>query len=260
MIACLNCFREGSMRTHWLPLIVLLATPFHAAADTVLVPLHHLRVTEVERQLLPDDDRRPVPGPRAAPAERGLIPASVTAWTADERRNAFEVTGTDEGIQAFKQIVQLLDVPIPQVRLSVRILPLTAGGLRGLSAEPMPPGTPGWHPSDSFAVANRDQLASLEAQTALSSSEMTVTSNHPLHLHWGPGPGQPPVPATVLPRVNGDGTVTLLIWRLEPPSALPLGAIVLRHLAGQGAVVLSRTLRTALVVAVREVLPAAAGN
>src|SRR5713226_1922410 len=155
MIGCFSCFREGSMRTHWLPLIVLLAAPFRAAADTVLVPLHHLRVTEVERQLLPDDDRRPVPGPRAAPAERGLIPASVTAWTADERRNAFEVTGTDEGIQAFKQIVQLLDVPVPQVRLSVRVLPVFGGGLHGLAAEPLPPETPGGPPTDAFAVATK---------------------------------------------------------------------------------------------------------
>src|SRR6266581_4322539 len=119
------------MRTLWLPLIALLASPFRAAADTVLIPLHHLRVTEVERQLLPDDDRRPVPGPRAAPAERGLISAGITAWTADERRNAFEVTGTDEGIQSFRQIIRLLDVPARQVRLSLRVLPLAAGSLHG---------------------------------------------------------------------------------------------------------------------------------
>src|SRR5438445_5277041 len=153
MIGSFSCFREGSMRTHWLPLIVLLATPFRAAADTVLIPLHHLRVTEVERQLLPGDDRHPVPGALAAPAERGLIPAGVTAWTADERRNAFEVTGTDEGIQAFKQIVQLLDIPTRQVRLAVRVLPVAAGRLHGLSTMRLPPGTPGWRPSDSFAVA-----------------------------------------------------------------------------------------------------------
>jgi type II/III secretion system protein len=248
------------MRIHWLPLIVLLATPYRAAADAVLIPLHHLRVTEVERQLLPVDDRRAMPGALGAPAERGLIPTGVTAWTADERRNAFEVTGTDEGIQAFKQIVQLLDVPSAQVRLSVRVLPLTAGGLQGLAAVPVPPEAPGWLPADSFALTTGDQFAVLERQTALSSSEMTVTSNHPLHLLWEQGPGQPPVPATVLPRVNGDGTVTLLIWRLGLPSAVPVGAIVLRHLAGQGAVVLSPTLGTALVVTVREVLPAAAGN
>src|SRR5260370_16915732 len=141
MIGCFLCFREGSMRIHWLPLIVLLATPFRAAADTVVIPLHHLRVTEVERQLLPDNDRRPVPGPRAAPAERGLISAGITAWTADERRNAFEVTGTDEGIQAFKQVVQLLDVPTPQIRLSVPAPPLPSSALPHPPAMPLPPAT-----------------------------------------------------------------------------------------------------------------------
>lgn len=144
------------MRTHWLPLIVLLATPLRAAADTVLIPLHHLPLTDVERQLLPLEDRRPVPGRLAAPAERGLIPAGITFWTADERRNAFEATGTDEGIQAFKQIVQLLDIPARQVRLAVRVLPLAAGGLHGLSTMRLPPRTPGQQPSDSFAMATRD--------------------------------------------------------------------------------------------------------
>jgi len=249
------------MHTHWLPLVVLLATPFREAADTVLVPLHHLPVTEVERQLLPGEEHAPLPGALAARAERGLIPAGVTAWTADERRNAFEVTGTDEGIQSFRQIIRLLDVPARQVRLSLRVLPLVAGSLHGLSAVPVPPGTPGWHPSDSFAMANRDQLAVLERQAALSSSEMTVTSSHPLHLLWGEPQNHPPAPATVLPRVNGDGTVTLLLSPPGPSSAGREGVMVLRHVApGQGAVVLSRTLGAVLVVEVREVLPAAAGH
>lgn len=95
----------------------------------------------------------------------------------------------------------------------------------------------------------------------MSSSEITVTGNHPLHLLWGHGPGQPAVPATVVPRVNHDGTVTLLIARPGPPWAGWGGAIVLRVLApGQGGVVLSPALGTGLVVDVREVLPAAAAG
>lgn len=249
------------MRTHWLPLILLLATPYRAAADTALIPLHHLRVGEVGRQLLPGEARSLGPGGRAAPLGRGLIPAGVTAWTADERRNAFELTGTDEGIRAFKQIVQLLDVPAPQVRLSARVLPLAAAGLPGLSAVPIPPGTPGWHPSDAFAVGTWDQLAVLEARAAISATEITVTSNQPLHLIWAAARGQAPVPATILPRVNHDGSTTLLIAPRELASSGRAGAIVLRRVApGRGGVVLSPALGTALVISVRELLPAAAAG
>ena len=88
---------------------------------------------------------------------------------------------------------------------------------------------------------------------------MTVTSSHPLHLLWGERQNHPPV--TILPRVNGDGTVTLLLLPPGPSSAGREGVMVLRHVApGQGAVVLSRTLGAVLVVEVREVLPAAAGH
>ena len=90
---------------------------------------------------------------------------------------------------------------------------------------------------------------------------MTVTSSHPLHLLWGERQNHLPAPATILPRVNGDGTVTLLLSPPRASSAGREGVMVLRHVApGQGAVVLSRTLGMVLVVAVREVLPAAAGH
>jgi hypothetical protein len=262
MIGCFCVLKEGSMRIHWLPPVVLLAASLPAAADSILIPLHHLSATEIERRLLPGDGHTPAPSGWVAQEERGMVPAGVTAWTVDERRNAFEVVGSDQGIQSFRQIIQLLDVPAPQVRLSVRVLLLVGGGLPGLTADPLLPAMPGRQPSEFAAAATRDQLAVLERQAALMSSEMTVTSNRPLHLLWGKGQDQPAVPATVMPRVNGDGTVSLYISRRGLSLVGQGGVIVLRRVApGLGAAVISRTLGTALVVEVREVLPEpAAGN
>jgi hypothetical protein len=256
MIGCFCCFKEGSMRTYWLTPIMLLAAMLPAAANSVIIPLHHLSAAEVERRLLPHEARAQLQEAQAVLEQRVLVPEGVTAWTVDERRNALEVTGFDEGIQSLRHIIQLLDVPPPQVRLSVRVLPLVDGGLTGLTAEPMPPGVPRGQATEFAATASRDQLAVLERQAAFTSFEMTVSGNHALHLLWNKGLDSTAVPATVTPRVNSDGTVTLYVSRRGLSLPGQEGVFVIRRLpSGQGAVLISRSLGSALVVEVREALP-----
>jgi hypothetical protein len=249
------------MRTRWFQPIVLLAASLPASADSALIPLHHLRATEVERRLLPGEGRTPALDGWVAAERPGLVPTGVTAWTVDERQNAFEVVGSDQAIQAFRQIVQLLDVSAPQVRLDVRVLPLVGGGLPGITAEPLMPTAPDRQPTEFAGAPTRDQLAALERQLALTSSDMTVTSNHPLHLFWARGQDMSAVPASVVPRVNADGTVTLYVSRRGLSWLGQEGLIALRRVPpGLRAAVMSRTLGTALIVHVREVLPAEAGR
>jgi hypothetical protein len=231
--------KEDLMRILWLPLTLLLAVPSWAADRTVLIPLRHIPATAIDRHVAP-------PG--------------ITAWTVDEQRNGLSVTGSEEAIRSFTDIIDRLDVLAPSVRLAVKVVRLEAPDLAWLKAELLPGSLPGSQAVDLAATVTGEQIAALRAREVLSAAEITVAHNMPLHLAWPGNLNQQPEPADVLPRVNGDGTVTLFLPRPGLLSArLPAAGetIVMRRIApGHGIMIYSHTLGTALIVSVREVLPA----
>jgi len=252
--------KEGPMRIPWLPLTLLLAAPSWAADKTVMIRLRHVPAIEVERNLARGAFRSGVVGEPRDQDYSSLVPPGITAWTVNDRGNALSVTGSEEAIRSLTRIIHLIDVPTRHVRLSVRVVRLDAADLVWLKAEPLPGSLPGKQPADSWASLTGNQAASLEAREALAATEMSVTSNLPLHLLWPGNLNQPPEPAAVQPRVNGDGTVTLFLPRSGHASSLmPVAGetLVVRRVApGQGVVLFSRALGTALMINVREVLPA----
>jgi hypothetical protein len=103
----------------------------------------------------------------------------------------------------------------------------------------------------------REQIAALEARPALRSTEMTVSNLQPLHMRWAAGPEASPALLSIVPRVNGDGSVTLKVSLTEvhpqTPHRSPTDLVVLRRLpAGAAVAMLPRTPNVALLVAVRE--------
>jgi hypothetical protein len=248
------------MRILWLPLTMLLALPSYAVDKTVFIPLHYVPAIEVDRSLAPGEQRANGPIGTLAPENRGLVPHGIVAWTVDERRNGLSVTGSEEAIRSLSQIIGLLDVPVRHVRLSVRVVRLDDRDRARLKPEALSPSPPGRGPTDFVAVVTRDQAASLEEREALAAAEMSVASNLPLHLAWPGNLNQQPEPAVILPRVNGDGTVTIYLplTRLSSADVPEAGQmIVARRIAsGQSVLIFSQRLGTALLVNVREDIPA----
>jgi hypothetical protein len=243
-------------------LTLLLASSSWAADKTVLIPLHHVPAGEVERSLT----RGALPSWIArTPIEQegvSLIPTGITAWTVDERRNALSVTGSEAGIRSLTRIIDLIDVPARNVRLSVKVVRLEARDVDRLKGDPLPTPMAGAEPGEFPVAPSREQVATLEARGALATTELTVANNRPLHLAWPGNQNQPPLPATVMPRVNADGTVTLYLQRAGVSAAeMPVAGqtIVMRRVApGQTVVVLSPRLGTALLLTAREMLAPAA--
>jgi hypothetical protein len=250
--------KENPMRTLWLPLTLLLVSSSWAADKTVLIPLHHVPAGEVERSLTRGALRSGVIGTPIEQDYASLIPPGITAWTVDERRNGIRVTGSEEGIGSLTRIIELIDVPARHVQLSVRVVRLQPGDLNRFEADPPFTPAPGTGPAEYPVVPSREQVADLEAREARAATELTVANNHPLHLAWPGSQNQPSQPAIVMPRVNGDGTVTLYLQRSAVAAAeMPVAGqtIVMRRVApGQMVVVISPRLGTTLLLKVRDVL------
>jgi hypothetical protein len=227
--------------------LLLAALPTLAAEKTVTLRLRHYPVADIDRMLLPESTGLPFsPG--------------ILAWTADDRRNTVTVTGSETAIQRFRELVRLIDIPKPRIRLAVRLLRIERADLRGLNLEPIA-GLETLAPHAGVAGAatflTREQVAALEARPALRTTEMTVANQQPLHLGWETGPEALPALARIIPRVNGDGSVTLSLTLSEQHPVDPRGApaelVVLRRLpAGTAVALLPRAPDVALLVTVRE--------
>jgi hypothetical protein len=252
--------KEDPMRALWLPLTLLLASSARAAEKTVLIPLHHVQASMFERYLMPGEERSAFPGGVVRGQSHSLVPDEITAWTIDARRNALSVTGSEDGIADLKRIIELIDVPTGRVRLSVKVVRLDPQDMNHLNTERLPPLLPGGEPTDFVAALTEPQAASFGSREALAAAELTVASNFPLHFAWPGNANQRSQPTEVLPRVNGDGTVTLYSPRSGPsPAGTPLAGemiVARRIIPGHGVLIYSHGLGTALVVKVREILPA----
>jgi hypothetical protein len=195
------------MRYFWLPLLLLLTFPAHAAEQTRVFPLRHRTAGEIDQQLV-DSWRLAAPGP-------GLVPDGISAWSVDDRQNALVAVGTDQALEQLSQVLRVIDLPGHSVRLGVRSVRREEVTSRT--------GTTKLEPNSSIEMAflTPAQAKALPTRRTVTMAEMTVTPNHPLYAKWPSQPNQRSPFVAVVPRLNSDGTVTLLL----SPNARPLEAV-----------------------------------
>jgi hypothetical protein len=220
------------MSAAWLHVAILFAHTLSPPRQAAVIRLHHVPAAEVERLLAPEDGS-------------SLVPPGVLAWTVDERRNALSVSGSDEAIAAFRQLVRLIDVTPARVRLSVRILSPETVAEGRLDATAPPGGVTGGQNRGLWAVLKREQIAALETGPAEGATEMEVTHRHSLGVRWPEPEGVPVELGAVTPRINRDRTVTLSFAKSAPSpqvgSAGQPELVMMRRLSvGEGVVVLPR--------------------
>jgi hypothetical protein len=195
---------------------------------------------------------------------RILLPDGIAAWTVDDSRNTVTLTGTDKAIQEFKNIVRLVDVPPAQIQVAVRVLQVQPADLAdvrfdlihnsvvsedGRHSDRTPEGL-------ATGILDEKQAAALAARPATFATDVAVVNNGTLRLRV-PRAGQPPA-FSVTPRLNGDGTITLLMPFGEvKPAETPgqyEGLFALHRLyVGQTILVFLKPPGLAVLVTVREV-------
>lgn len=184
-----------------------------AADRTETYTLKHFPAAALVDRPLFQPGGRPLDGFEARPvsAEAALfpgvpLPAGVTAWTIDAARNLIRVTASDVGHEALRQILRLLDVPPRQIMLEVRVLDPTPELLEALPAEPV--GTK--------AIAHVLPGEFAAGAVAAAGTRLPVNNNAPLRLRWPAAGARPAGWTQVLPRLNGDGTITLFVTAAVP--------------------------------------------
>jgi hypothetical protein len=162
---------------------------------------------------------------------RSLVPDGITAWTVDPQRNTLAATGEPEAVEGLKRLLRLLDVPPRRVRLAARVLQLDPEALAGLELHQLrldvgidPPGAPPAGREAAVlrtAVLTEAQAAALAARAArrFVETEMTVVNNGSLRLEWPQAADRPSGFSAVVPRVNGDGTITVFAPVVLRPAA-----------------------------------------
>lgn len=141
---------------------------------------------------------------------RGLLPAGILAITANERQKALVVTGSRKAIEELQKLVRLVDIPRRQVRVSVRVVDVDPAALQKTFPE-----------REMFVAQGVTAVATLDAKQQAellgvvreTSVETTadVVNNRPLRLFWPAGKNTGEGQAALVPRVNGDSSVTLLV-------------------------------------------------
>lgn len=220
----------------------LIAFPAPAADRTETIPLKFLSAPELEQWLTLSSSfgryvgsyrgisyQEPKPdadGKRAA----SMIPEGIDAWVADARKNTLTLTGSREAREQLKQVVRLLDVPARQVRVSVRLLKLEPAQVAELQARPnrVTTGDVTYLPR-----LDAEDRKSLESRATVLTTTLNVANNRTIFLQIPADAGQPLRQAALTPRVNGDGSVTVIApgLVLEKPDR---GAQALLYRAASG--------------------------
>jgi len=220
------------MRLAVLAFGLLLAVPAAAADRTEQIRLQYLQVSEVESLLTPPAERGPefalrqttnngqvvvpslpsIPGRGMLIAGTHLVPDGITAWTADPRKNVLVVSGEPAAIERLRTIIKLVDVAPTQVRLSVRLLKLDAAALQELGVEQLAfDGADGSLGHLVVAVLDKGRADGIAKLPTTSSVEMVTDNNRALYVRW-PRADQPDATlASIVPRINGDKSVTLML-------------------------------------------------
>jgi hypothetical protein len=185
---------------------------------------------------------------------RGLVPPGITAWSVDPAGNALQVTGDAAAIESLKKIVRLVDIPPARIRLTVRVMDLDTAAWKALNWDTGANDVKEDPFTARVGVVPGEMPEALENSPALSVITMTVANNSPMHFQAPAAGDRPAVSASITPRLNGDGTVTLFV----PAAALNAGGraevFALRRISpGQSVIVAPAAGRRTLVITVRKV-------
>jgi hypothetical protein len=240
------------MRSLWICLLLLAVMPARAEEKSEVIPLRYLPAGELERALIPRD---------AVGTLHIPLPAGLLAWTVDARQNALTVAGSEAAIQELKTIIRLLDVPPIHVRLAVRRLRADDPAIAALKIPPLAAPEANAPSTARAVLLNAEQIAVLEGRPVVASATLDTNNNRPVHINETGPRRQPLSLVTVVPRVNGDNTVTLLVSMsesLRKPEAAASTApspvtVVGRVPEGSAILVLAATSETLLMVRVRAV-------
>ena len=256
-------------------LLVLASAPARSADKTERIPLRFIAATELEWFLTDGGQRNEAKGldelkvlPQEGGSSKldviypgfpigrglGLVPPGIGGWAVDTRGNVLSVTGTEEGIEQLKRIIRLLDIPPQRMRLSVRALKADAKvreTLRGDAGIQVGEG--------SVWVADQGQRQALEARPSVFSTAMVVSNNRVMHVRHPGEAGEPVVSAMIMPRINGDGSITLImpLRMLRPGEAKPDagGFVAFRRIPSGGTVVVLLEKQNLAWVITPEILP-----
>ena len=195
----------------------LVATPVLAADRTEVIPLAFLSATELDQFMTSDTIGTGVGGLRRGKGIDGkdrldLMPKGISAWAVDARKNAVSVSGSDEAIDQLKKIVRLLDIPARQIRISVRLVELSPAGAAALRARPDAVAGEG---VTSATLTSPEDRKPLEGLPALFTTTLQVSNNRKLHLRVPSAAGEDSRRASLVPRVNGDGSITVIATALS---------------------------------------------
>jgi hypothetical protein len=193
-------------RTHALLIVTLalVAVPLRAADRTEVIRPEFIPAGDLERFLTQPDaaDQLGLRG-----KSRDLLPKGITGWAVDVTRNTFSVSGSDEDIEQLKRIIRLIDIPPRRVKVTARLLQLSEAEAAVVRNHP--------------DALKSDQIITLpllkeadrtayQAKRALVQASLTVSNNRPAHLRFPATGGADAGVMSVTPRVNGDGTVTVI--------------------------------------------------
>lgn len=188
------------MHALWLSALLLSQAPANPDR-TETIGLAFISATDVEQAF----QERPLSARAARP--RSLMPAGVQAWSVDVRSNTVTVTGEPAGIEAFKEIVRLLDVTPRHLSLEVRFVPLD---------------TPAKSDGALYSSLSDEEASGLAERSSSRAWRLPTSNNHPVHFQAPMlGPGEPEVAQDVTPRINGDGTITVIV-SARIPTASPV--------------------------------------
>ena len=217
------------MRLLLLSLLLCIPAPVAAESKTVQIPLRYRSALEVEALLsgpavpskysVKDSDSRTgrgtvvvlfrdviTPGPHS-------LPAGISAWTADPTNQSLWVTGTEAAVQQVEKIVRLLDIPTRRVRLHARAVEIDAA-----QAEALFGGDKGLKDGEFVARSlSGDDLRRTLLLPARVDTRVPTANNHPLKLRLPRRGVGESIHVELLPRLNGDGTLTLITTAVTPP-------------------------------------------
>lgn len=241
----------------------LVALPAHAADRTEVIPLAFISAPELDMFLTGGGFRVEYAsglggqvtargmgglGGKSAP---DMIPKAISAWAVDARKNTLSVTGSDEAIGQLKQIVRLLDIPARQVRMRVHLVQLDAAAAAALQVRPEVLDRDGMV---TLTLTKAEDRKLLEARSALLSTDLNVTNNRMLYLRVPGAAAEEARSASLIPRVNGDGSITVIASALLTKN-FDDGkiSVVFRVASGQTEVVIDRERRAWMITP--ELLP-----
>ncbi|MFN3653078.1 MAG: secretin N-terminal domain-containing protein [Armatimonadota bacterium] len=238
-------------------LSLLFVAPARAENRTEAIPFRFTSAAEVERilesgggglsfgsiaegasqeeyELLPADLLPSVPpAGRGREGARSLVPAGITAWSVDSRANQLWVTGTPEAIGKLKELTELLDHPVQRVRITIQAVRPGPEMLQAAEKEPQTFG------AEKLRILTLTPAERRALQAAPPIASLPAENNRIFRLRVPVKKDAPAGNFSLLPRINGDQSVTLIVaGRRVGEDRSAWAAIFLRRLPAGGSLLL----------------------